>query len=175
MVAVWARIASGVKWFHKTGSTRTACQVRWAVSIYMVAELGGGCSHLQVDHLPGVFQGRNSIFMENILQRHVVHLQGSEVIRSLVTRHYSQKTWWFSYSNDFIPDLEPSVTVRRSSLDNLCDVDAVVSRNMLVPDTTSDAEAETWTTESGEPSYKYWNCSGCLAGTHRRSICPRTS
>lgn len=57
--------------------------------------------------------------------------------------------------------------MRRSSLDNLCDVDAVVSRNMLVPDTTSDAEAETWTTESGEPSYKYWNCSGCFGGTNR--------
>lgn len=104
-VAVWARITFGVKWFHKTGSARTARQVRWAVSIYVVAELGGGCSHLQVDHLPGVFQGRNSIFMENILQRHVVHLQGSEVVRALVTQHYSQKTWWFSYSNYFIPDL----------------------------------------------------------------------
>lgn len=58
--------------------------------------------------------------------------------------------------------------MRRSSLDDLCDVDAVVSRNMLVPHTTSNAEAQTWTRESGQASYKYWNCSGCCAGTNRR-------
>lgn len=58
--------------------------------------------------------------------------------------------------------------MRRSALDNLCDVDAVVSGNVLVPDTTSDAEAETWTRESGEPSDKHWRCSGGVAGTNRR-------
>lgn len=113
----------------------------------MVDVLGGGRGHLQVDHLPRVFQGRHSIFMENVLQRHVVDLSGSEVVRQAAARRYSQPARRSSYSHYFVPDLQASVTVRRSSLDDLRDVNAVVSRDVLVPHATRDAEAQTWTRE----------------------------
>lgn len=158
LAAVWP---CGVKWFHQTGSIkriRTAGQVRWAVSVHVVDVLGGGRGHLQVDHLPCVFQDRHSVFMENVLQRHVVHLWGSEVVRRTFTRRYSQAPRRFSYSDYFVPDLQASVTVRRSSLNNLGDVDAVVSRNVLVPHATSDAEAEAWTRDAHHPSLKHLRC-----------------
>lgn len=55
---------------------RTAGQVGGAVSISRVDVLRGRCGHLQVDHLPCVLQGRHSVFMQDILQGHMVHLRG---------------------------------------------------------------------------------------------------
>lgn len=145
LAAAWPRSVSGLT------RIRTARQVGRAVPVYVVDVLGRGRSHLQVDHLPCVFQGRHSIFVEDVLQGHVVHLSESEVVRKSFPR---QQTRRFSYSDYFVPDLQASVTVRRSSLNNLCDVDAVVSGNVLVPHATSDAEAETWARAWNRPSLR---------------------
>lgn len=55
---------------------RTAGEVGRAVSISWVDVLRAGRGHLQVDHLPGVLQGRHGVFVQDVLQRVVVHLPG---------------------------------------------------------------------------------------------------
>lgn len=48
------------------------------------------------------------------------------------------------HRQDLVPNLQPPVLVGRTPLDDLGDVDAVVARNVLVPDAPRDAEAQTW-------------------------------
>lgn len=64
---------------RKPKGVRTAGEVGGAVSISGVDILRVGRGHLQVDHLPSVLQGRHGVFMEHVLQRHMVHLPGSKV------------------------------------------------------------------------------------------------
>lgn len=49
-----------------------------------------------------------------------------------------------SYSEQAVSGLQPSVFLGSSSLDDLGDIDAVVPRDMLVADSSGDAEAEPW-------------------------------
>lgn len=54
---------------------------------------------------------------------------------------------------DLVSDLQTSVAMRRPALNDLSDVDAVVSRDVLVPNAARDTETKTWSTENGsEPS-----------------------
>lgn len=47
------------------------------------------------------------------------------------------------YSQQFVSDLQPPIFMCGPSLDDLCDVDAVVSWDVLVPDTACYTEAQT--------------------------------
>ena len=90
---------------------RTAGQVGGAVSISRVDVLRGGCGHLQVDHLPCVLQGRHSVFMQDVLQGHVVHLRGWKVRGQVSLNKVCD--WNMSlcvrtgsaYSQDLVPNL----------------------------------------------------------------------
>lgn len=96
---------------------RTAGEVGGAVSISRVDILRDGGCHLQVDHLPSVLQGRHSVFMQDVLQRHVVHLPGQTpgetpvcvylqaVSASTMSTVSTVSTVSNTYCQYFVPDL----------------------------------------------------------------------
>lgn len=49
-----------------------------------------------------------------------------------------------SYSQQTIACLQPSIFLCSSAFNDLCNVDAVVSRDVLIADTSSNAEAKTY-------------------------------
>lgn len=48
-----------------------------------------------------------------------------------------------AYSQQAIACLQPSIFLCSSAINDLCDVDAVVSRDMLIANTSSNAEPQT--------------------------------
>lgn len=56
-----------------------------------------------------------------------------------------------SYSQQFVSDLQPPVFMCSSSFDDLGDIDAVVARDVLVPNSACYTEAKTWNTAGPGP------------------------
>lgn len=138
-----------------TQVTLTVGEVRRRQAV--TKEDASGFGHLQVDHVGGVLQGCDSLFMAHLLQTGAVHLHThthTHTTESVNTGNWpTGRKGADSHSQQLVSDLQPPVLVGSASFDDLGHVDAVVARDVLVSDTASDAKAQTWTrTEGDTPS-----------------------
>lgn len=54
------------------------------------------------------------------------------------------------HRQNLVSNLQPSILVSSTSFDNLGYIDAIISRNVLVPYTPCDAETKTWMEQRAE-------------------------
>lgn len=121
-------------------------------------EDASGFGHLQVDHVGGVLQGCDSLFMAHLLQTGAVHLP-TYTTESVNTGHWpTGRKGAESYSQQLVSNLQPPVLVGGASFNNLGDVDAVVAGDVLVSDTTSNAKAQTWTRNRRRHAIRVGRC-----------------
>lgn len=141
-----------------TQVTLTVGEVRRRQAVTM--EDTSGFGHLQVDHIGGVLQGCDSLFMAHLLQTGAVHLHTHTYTKeSMNTGHWpTGRKRAESHSQHLVSDLQPPVLVGGASFNDLGHVDAVVARDVLVSDTTSDAKAQTWIRSRGGHALRVDRC-----------------